>query len=440
MDIGFFNDVDIKVIPPPFGRLVVAYRYNGPVAETSIAQLFRYIQNTDTLPYFKTIIIHYYGGRKLTDTEHTRSYAAGVILNEDGLLPDINLVSTLADFGYSIATFPKITHALVVTFPYRNYLSLQLGLSRLYRKLLQYIEAFTTFRGPCCLHYENNEQGPLKHAGSQRAAIFLQYPNRNEEILPWRHYSLLVILVLPLLLVISHVLSEPPSHGGGFKGISSGGHGGYSIGGLGGGYSGGGSLKGYTLGGSSYSSGGFGGGHGGSGYSSGGFGGGHGGSSYSSGGFGGGHGGSGYSSGGFGGGHGGSSYSSGGFGGGHGGSGTEEAVTAVADSEVVTEESVTAVADSEVVTEEAVTAVADQVATEDILVADILEVMGIPVEGVDILALVMEMMTLVDIHDTVLPQHVVHIYCKLILPLLLSPLHGSAKFLMLSVLCTSSDV
>lgn len=74
------------------------------------------------------------------DTEHTRSYAAGVILNEDGLLPDINLVSTLADFGYSIATFPKITHALVVTFPYRNYLSLQLGLSRLYRKLLQYIE------------------------------------------------------------------------------------------------------------------------------------------------------------------------------------------------------------------------------------------------------------------------------------------------------------
>lgn len=64
--LGFFNDVDIKVIPPPFGRLVVAYRYNGPVAETSIAQLFRYIQNTDTLPYFKTIIIHYYGGRKLT--------------------------------------------------------------------------------------------------------------------------------------------------------------------------------------------------------------------------------------------------------------------------------------------------------------------------------------------------------------------------------------
>lgn len=64
--LGFFNDVDIKVIPPPFGRLVVAYRYNGPVAENNIAQLFRYSQNTDTLPHLKTIIIHYYEGRKLT--------------------------------------------------------------------------------------------------------------------------------------------------------------------------------------------------------------------------------------------------------------------------------------------------------------------------------------------------------------------------------------
>jgi hypothetical protein len=74
------------------------------------------------------------------DSEPTKSYAAGVILNEDGLLPDISLISTLADFGYSVATFPKITHALVVTLPYRNHLSLQLVLSRLYRKLVQYIE------------------------------------------------------------------------------------------------------------------------------------------------------------------------------------------------------------------------------------------------------------------------------------------------------------
>jgi hypothetical protein len=64
--LGVFNDVDIKVIPPPFGRLVVAYRYNGPVVENNIAQLYRYSQNSDTLPRFKTIIIHYYEGRKLT--------------------------------------------------------------------------------------------------------------------------------------------------------------------------------------------------------------------------------------------------------------------------------------------------------------------------------------------------------------------------------------
>jgi len=65
MTLGFFNDFDIKVIPPPFGRLVIAYRYNGPVVENNIAQLFRYSQNSDTLPQFKTIIIYYYEGRKL---------------------------------------------------------------------------------------------------------------------------------------------------------------------------------------------------------------------------------------------------------------------------------------------------------------------------------------------------------------------------------------
>jgi hypothetical protein len=64
--LGFFNDFDIKVVSPPFGRLVIAYRYNGPTVENSIAQLFRYCQNSDTLPQFKTIIIHYYEGRKLT--------------------------------------------------------------------------------------------------------------------------------------------------------------------------------------------------------------------------------------------------------------------------------------------------------------------------------------------------------------------------------------
>jgi hypothetical protein len=74
------------------------------------------------------------------NSEPSRSYAAGVILNEDGILPDISLISTLADYGYSVVTFPKITHALVVTLPYSNHLSLQMGLSRVYRKLVWYIE------------------------------------------------------------------------------------------------------------------------------------------------------------------------------------------------------------------------------------------------------------------------------------------------------------
>lgn len=73
-------------------------------------------------------------------SEPTRSYARGVILNEDGILPDVTLMSTLADFGYSVATFPKITHALVVTLPYSNQLSLQFILSRVYQKLVQYIK------------------------------------------------------------------------------------------------------------------------------------------------------------------------------------------------------------------------------------------------------------------------------------------------------------
>ena len=72
--------------------------------------------------------------------EPTRSYARGVILSEDGILPDVSLMSTLADFGYSVVTFPKITHALVVTLPYSNHLSLQFVLSRLYQKLVQYIK------------------------------------------------------------------------------------------------------------------------------------------------------------------------------------------------------------------------------------------------------------------------------------------------------------
>lgn len=73
-------------------------------------------------------------------SEPTKSYVTGVILNEDGVLPDISLISTLADFGYSVATFPKITHALVVTLPYSNHLSLQFSLTRVYRKLIHYIE------------------------------------------------------------------------------------------------------------------------------------------------------------------------------------------------------------------------------------------------------------------------------------------------------------
>lgn len=73
-------------------------------------------------------------------SEPTKSYATGVILNEDGVLPDISFISTLADFGYSVATFPKITHAVVVTLPYSNHLSLQFSLTRVYRKLIDYIE------------------------------------------------------------------------------------------------------------------------------------------------------------------------------------------------------------------------------------------------------------------------------------------------------------
>lgn len=82
-------------------------------------------------------------------SEPTRSYARGVILNEDGILPDVSLMSTLADFGYNVATFPKITHALVVTLPYSNHLSLQFILSRVYQKLVQYIKvrnAFLSFK------------------------------------------------------------------------------------------------------------------------------------------------------------------------------------------------------------------------------------------------------------------------------------------------------
>ncbi len=72
-------------------------------------------------------------------------YAVGSILSEGENKADMELFKSYETSGFNIFSFPEATHVVTTSFPHRTFLSVLVGVRRVYPKLQHYIKVFLPF-------------------------------------------------------------------------------------------------------------------------------------------------------------------------------------------------------------------------------------------------------------------------------------------------------
>jgi len=148
--LGLFSDVEVKSGAPPFKELTICYKFKrGPYK--GCGHLFTEIYSI--APELKTIGL-YYDDPEQVDSYELR-YAIGAILS-DGSTPEPAGVRERAmKFGFKVATFPAIEHAVLASFPFSATFSIVLAIWKVYPALKEYIKKHSLCAWPMIEVYDS---------------------------------------------------------------------------------------------------------------------------------------------------------------------------------------------------------------------------------------------------------------------------------------------
>ncbi|KAI1890916.1 hypothetical protein AGOR_G00158520 [Albula goreensis] len=132
---GLLSEVDIRTGSPPIKNITIAYKYKvgsyrdcGSIFTESCSigpKLYcigAYYDDPDAVPVGKC------------------RYAVGSVLSEGEEKPEEELVQLYKKFGFSVFSFPEVTHAVTSHFPNRTSLSFMLGLYKVLPVFFNYIK------------------------------------------------------------------------------------------------------------------------------------------------------------------------------------------------------------------------------------------------------------------------------------------------------------
>ena len=131
---GLLANIEVKAIEPERGSLVVAYKVgHGPYS--GAGEIFT---DVCSLLLTREHIGIYYDDPEAVAPADLR-YAVGVILAESPEEPKPEELELMTQHGYKIIHFPKPNHVVQASFPFKNTLSIYMGIFRVYPKLKEYI-------------------------------------------------------------------------------------------------------------------------------------------------------------------------------------------------------------------------------------------------------------------------------------------------------------
>lgn len=131
---GLLAKIEVKAIEPERGSLVVAYKVgHGPYS--GAGEIFT---DVCSLLLTREHIGIYYDDPEAVSPADLR-YAVGVILAESPEEPKPEELELMTQHGYKIIHFPKPNHVVQASFPFKNTLSIYMGIFRVYPKLKEYI-------------------------------------------------------------------------------------------------------------------------------------------------------------------------------------------------------------------------------------------------------------------------------------------------------------
>ena len=133
--LGLFDEV--KLEEKQTGPFTVVYEEHiGPYQETGTVQdkIYYKLLNEEKIETFKGFGI-YYDNPKEVAAEELRS-EVGSILEEK----DLDKIDVLKEKGYQIKTI-ETQHSIVATFPFKNKLSIMLGIMKVYPAMEKHIQA-----------------------------------------------------------------------------------------------------------------------------------------------------------------------------------------------------------------------------------------------------------------------------------------------------------
>jgi len=137
---GLLDTIQVKTTQPKRGVMMIAYK-TGKGAYKGAGELFT---EACCLVLNREHIGIYYDDPEAVPEADLR-FAVGVILSTGGDQPDSDEMTTMVENGYKIAIFPKPNFVVMTTFPFRNTLSIYMGIFRVYPLLKEYIAT----RGLC---------------------------------------------------------------------------------------------------------------------------------------------------------------------------------------------------------------------------------------------------------------------------------------------------
>lgn len=132
---GLLSDITILTGSPPIKKITFAYKFKeGPYK--NCGQLFN--ESYTIGPKLRCIGIFYDDPKKVPEPQCR--YAVGSILSEGEKEADEELLKTYETSGFNVFSFPEVTHAVTTSFPNRTFLSILLGVRRVYPRLDRYIK------------------------------------------------------------------------------------------------------------------------------------------------------------------------------------------------------------------------------------------------------------------------------------------------------------
>ncbi|KAK7916556.1 hypothetical protein WMY93_012317 [Mugilogobius chulae] len=132
---GLLAQVVVLTGSPPVKKITIVYKFlQGPYK--NCGQLFK--ESSSIGPKLPCIGVFYDDPRKVPGPECR--CAVGSIVSEGEDKPSEDLLQKYKTSGFSVFSFPEVTHVVTASFPHRTCLSIIVGVTRVYPRLTQYIK------------------------------------------------------------------------------------------------------------------------------------------------------------------------------------------------------------------------------------------------------------------------------------------------------------